>query len=296
MTSKQHILTVKVNTLQSILELKQAILDQYPSKIKFFIAPEQFQMLMLHGKVFENTQGVNELFIDSHTTHSNTFPENLKQGQIVLLQFPRTDHHLKQIHDIITDESKVIHPLLLSHKLHISMPRVMKIIHFLEASGFIQIDSSPSTLQNTQNSSYQSNLGQIGAIEEESEEKVEIPNDFPFIEHDQQRRNVSQFGSTLPLPSLHSNNVLSPSLQLAHNASTQSLPRLNRSGSFSLSEEDRNLLRSSSFLRAVATEIAEQLLFSDNTEDDNELELALAELKDNESDHDNDKEEDTQPD
>ena len=65
MDGKKHELIVKTNTLHSILELKQAILDQYPSKVNYFIAPTQFQQIILHGQIFDNSQFVNDLILSS---------------------------------------------------------------------------------------------------------------------------------------------------------------------------------------------------------------------------------------
>lgn len=148
MSYKRHELSVESNTLHTVEELKQAVTEQYPSKINHFISPPRFQKLVMHGRIWDDAQTVGDL-LGPNTTR--VFPRNSRRdGQIVLLQFPRTDKHLRQIHAIIADKEKLIRPMELSRRLAISVPRVMKIIHWLEAAGFVQIDSStPPSLQSS---------------------------------------------------------------------------------------------------------------------------------------------------
>ena len=146
MLGKKHQLIIKTNTMHTILQLKQEIYNQYPSKVNYFIAPPKYQQIIFHGKIFDDLQHVNDLLLSAIPieellieSKKETFPYHCKQGQIILLQFPRTDIHLRQIHDIITDSSKTIEPILLSRKFKMTVSRVMTIIHYLEASGFIKV-------------------------------------------------------------------------------------------------------------------------------------------------------------
>ena len=239
MFNKKHRLIVKTNTLHSILELKQAIVDQYPSKVNYFIAPPQFQEIIFHGKVFNNLEFVNDLLssaipIEKLRTKStnDTFPYHKKQGQIILLQFPRTDTHLRQIHDIITEPSKTLHPALLSRKFKITISRVMKIIHYLEASGFIQIDSSESTLLSSPTSEHGDHSDPT----------------LPFVEQRGQFGNFLTVGSAQSLQRTHSAPNLTHLRRVSSNGSISS------NGSFS------------TILRTVVSELAAQILFSDEDE------------------------------
>ena len=258
MHGKKHELIVKTNTSHSILELKQAILDQYPSKVNHFIAPTQFQQLILHGQILDNSQLVNDLILSSkpiETLQSDSnnndnitntiFPYHWKQGQIILIQFPRTDTHLRQLHDVITDPSNTLRPIKLSQKFKISIDRVMKIIYFLEASGFIQIDSSPPS----HSASRRSSISMQAPLQSPS---PEIPD---FVE---QRVHFSNFPRAQRPIRIHS----APDLQrlsVTNNGSIAS------NTSLSSGDHDRALM-SQSILRTVVSELAAQILLSDDDE------------------------------
>ena len=274
MRGKKHELIVRTNTLETIMELKQAILDQYPSKQFHFISPTPFQRIVFHGQIFDDKQLVNDLLlstIPSNNSNREIFPYDTKQGQIVLIQFPRTDKHLKQIHDIITDPSRNIHPISLSQKFQISISRVMKVIHFLQASGFICI--SDTSQPPTRNQSTHSNLGQLQSIEEQKDNSNGNGNNnttntvnVPFIE----QRSGMYRNSSAP-------NLSLSSLRQLHRASSSSSTG---SESHSLNDTDRDLLLSRSILRTIASEIAEIILFSDDETSQNQNETELKENND----------------
>jgi len=145
MSDRKHELVVHTNTGHSIQQLKQAICDQYPSKILYFIAPPSFQQIIFHGQIIDDAKTVGQLLPSDIALHTKTqfvFPQR-KHGQLVLLQkFPRSDAHLKQLHAIITDKCKVLRVTKLAKKYRISCDRVRQIIRFLEALGFVQMISS----------------------------------------------------------------------------------------------------------------------------------------------------------
>ena len=267
MTGKKHQLLVKTNTNDSIHDLKEAIAEQYPSKVNYFIAPARFQKIILHGQIWEDAVTVHDMLSRIDRIYpSHVYPSRISQGRIILLQFPRTDHHLKQVHDIITDDEKNIHPLRLAKSCGISMSRVMQIIHFLEAAGFIQIDSSASTRHHSRHQSLAHSEpivhpNPIMDSIEEADILAEIEEDLEDLQdqlHDDLSPMMTGRRASAPFVE-HSHEMDGVAPLLSRNSSTNSL--LSDVGDI----EEQELLRSS-FVRLVIGQLAQQLMFND--EDD----------------------------
>eukprot|EP01083_Nonionella_stella_P085799 238029_1 len=254
MSDKEHDLNVRIKSINSILELKEAIASQYPNKAKYFIAPPSFQTLIFHGKILADHQLVQELFASSPIQSNQLFPSDVRQGNIILLQWPRTDAHLRQIRNVITDPSKDIDPFSLSQGLSLSMARVMKVIQFLEACGFVQVESSP----NSRRGSLRTSSMTLDVIDEQQEELMD--HRVGAMNHLQSPRSSGRFmNRSHSAPDLFAPRSIRP---LLHTEAADL-----RTRTFSSEEMDtEDGLLAASLFRVIANELAEALGFNSDEE------------------------------